>query len=236
MKSRGPKVETSAPEQARVNEPNPGVQPDATAMSVDGGQVVATTDALLAGPPGVIEGRWKSKASDLEVQVEEVSNGVVWYSHPSWNSWCDCSEQVFLDSMERVSDSPGEQHSVPYEALPDGGGFPLDRPQTLAELRQALSARFRVAERKLPDAGIEDFYFRQPAHLEQEAVIEKYLQEGRIITYGRPGDNEGYIVQVLVSPAYFDNGPVIPVAHSKCWTREGALALLGETSELMLRW
>lgn len=125
-----------------------------------------------------------------------------------------------------------------YRNLDNRGGFALDRPLSLEELERAVRERTEVAIRKAPAAGIEHFgfYYRWGGKRQELDQMVSYLESGRLICHARPGDNEGYIVQVLLSPTYFDRGPCIPVAHSKCWSREAALVLLQEVSELMLRW
>ena len=125
-----------------------------------------------------------------------------------------------------------------YTNLSLCGGFAYDRPQGLGELEMATHARFQVAIAKQPEAGIEDFsyYHKWGARSPETELAIKYLQEGRLIAYARPGDNEGYIVQILASPLYLQDGSPVAIAHSKCWTREGSLALLHEVSELMVRW
>ena len=51
-------------------------------------------------------GKWKSKTTDLIVKVVKVEKGVVWYDHPAWNFLCDCPEETFRETMERVHECP----------------------------------------------------------------------------------------------------------------------------------
>jgi hypothetical protein len=125
-----------------------------------------------------------------------------------------------------------------YTNLSTCGGFAYDRPQSLDELQEATHARFLVASGKHPDAGIEDFtyYHKWKGNTQEGELAAGYVREGRLLAYVRPGDNEGYIVSILVTPLYLGDGSPISIAHSKCWTRDGSLALLHEVSELMVRW
>lgn len=51
-------------------------------------------------------GKWKSKTTDLVVNVLKIEGESVWYEHPAWSTLQNCTKGVFLESMERVRECP----------------------------------------------------------------------------------------------------------------------------------